>query len=148
MPSASTSNRTSTRAIPAGIGGMPERRKRASERLSVTSSRSPCTTWTSSAFWPSWKVVKTCAAAVGMALLRGISFSTTPPIVSRPEGERDDVEEQHLVLPLAVGEQVRLHRRPQRHHLVRVDVPERLLPEELGHERAAPPAPASRRPPG
>src|SRR3989441_4913856 len=44
-PSASTWKVTRMRAAPATIGGMPFSSKRASERQSETSSRSPCTTW-------------------------------------------------------------------------------------------------------
>ncbi len=72
------------RAAPATMGGMPRSSKRASERQSATSSRSPCTTWTAIAVWPSLKVVNSWARAAGMVELRGITFSTSPPIVSRP----------------------------------------------------------------
>ena len=72
------------RAAPATIGGMPRSSKRASERQSDTSSRSPCTTWMAIAVWPSLKVVKSCARAVGMVLLRGMMRSTSPPMVSSP----------------------------------------------------------------
>ena len=72
------------RAAPATIGGMPRSSKRASERQSATSSRSPCTTWIAIAVWPSWKVVKSCARAVGIVLLRGMMRSTSPPMVSMP----------------------------------------------------------------
>ena len=72
------------RAAPATIGGMPRSVKRASERHSFTSSRSPCTTWIAIAVWPSLKVVKSCARAVGTVVLRGTIFSTRPPIVSSP----------------------------------------------------------------
>ena len=54
-PSASTVNVTRMRAAPATIGGMPRSSKRASDRQSVTSSRSPCTTWIAIAVWPSAK---------------------------------------------------------------------------------------------
>ena len=84
MPSASTVKLTRMRAAPATIGGMPRSSKRASERQSLTSSRSPCTTWIASAVCPSLKVVKSCARAVGIELLRGMMRSTRPPIVSRP----------------------------------------------------------------
>ena len=72
------------RAAPAAIGGMPRSSKRASERQSDTSSRSPCTTCTASAVWPSLKVVNSCARAHGMVELRGMIFSTRPPMVSMP----------------------------------------------------------------
>jgi hypothetical protein len=64
-PSASTWKVTRMRAAPATIGGMPRSSKRASERQSATSSRSPCTTWKAMAVWPSLKVVKSWARAVG-----------------------------------------------------------------------------------
>ena len=83
-PSASTWKVTRMRALPAAIGGMPRSSKRASERQSSTSSRSPCTTWIAIAVWPSLKVVNSCARATGMVELRGMIFSTRPPIVSRP----------------------------------------------------------------
>ena len=86
------------RAAPAAIGGMPRSSKRASERQSATSSRSPCTTWMAIAVWPSLKVVKSCALAVGMVLLRAMMRSTRPPMVSMPERERDHVEQQQLAL--------------------------------------------------
>ena len=72
------------RAAPATIGGMPRSSKRASERQSATRSRSPWTTWIDIAVWPSWKVVKLCARAVGIGLLRWMIRSTRPPIVSMP----------------------------------------------------------------
>ena len=84
MPSASTWKVTATRASPAGSGGMPERRKRARDLLSCTSSRSPCSTWMSMPVCASAKVVNSCVALVGMVVLRWMSFSTSPPIVSRP----------------------------------------------------------------
>ncbi len=83
-PSASTWNVTRMRAAPATIGGIPRSSKRASERHSDTSSRSPCTTCTAIAVWPSLKVVKSCAFAVGIVELRSITRSTSPPMVSRP----------------------------------------------------------------
>src|ERR1039458_6618136 len=58
MPLASIRNLTSMRASPATIGGMPFRSKRASERQSFASSRSPCTTWMATFVCPSTPVVK------------------------------------------------------------------------------------------
>ena len=83
-PSASTWKVTRMRAAPATIGGMPRSSKRASERQSATSSRSPCTTCIAIAVWPSLKVVNSCARATGIVELRGMIFSTRPPIVSMP----------------------------------------------------------------
>mmetsp|Transcript_21951 Transcript_21951/g.86055 ORF Transcript_21951/g.86055 Transcript_21951/m.86055 type:complete len:292 (+) Transcript_21951:2714-3589(+) len=83
-PSASTWKLTRMRAAPAAIGGMPRSSKRASERHSLTSSRSPCTTCTASAVCPSLKVVKSWALATGMVALRSMTRSTRPPMVSKP----------------------------------------------------------------
>ena len=83
-PSASTWKVTRIRAAPATIGGMPRSSKRASERQSLTSSRSPCTICTAKAVCPSRKVVNSCARATGIVELRGMIFSTRPPMVSRP----------------------------------------------------------------
>ncbi len=83
-PSASTWKVTWMRAAPATIGGMPRNSKRASERQSATFSRSPCTTCSAIAVWPSLKVVNSCAREIGMVALRGTIFSVSPPIVSSP----------------------------------------------------------------
>ena len=56
-PSASTLKVTRICAAPAVIAGIPLSSKRAKERQSSTSSRSPCNTWTAMAVWPSLKVV-------------------------------------------------------------------------------------------
>ena len=72
------------RAAPATIGGMPRSSKRAKERQSLTSSRSPCSTCTARAVWPSLKVVNSWARAHGIVELRGMIFSTRPPMVSIP----------------------------------------------------------------
>ncbi|MNT24304.1 hypothetical protein D3C72_1597710 [compost metagenome] len=53
-PSASTVKVTRMRAAPAAIGGMPRSVKRARLRQSDTRSRSPCTTCSANAVWPSW----------------------------------------------------------------------------------------------
>ena len=52
------------------------------------------------------------------------------------EGERSDVEEQHVVLRRLRRQQVGLHRRAERHHLVGIDVRQRLHPEQLAHVAA------------
>ena len=50
------------------------------------------------------------------------------------ERQRDHVEQQPvLALGLVAGEHVRLHRGAERHDLVRVEVVERIAPEELAH---------------
>ena len=81
---ASIWNCTWTRGMPAGIGGMPRSLKRASERLSATSSRSPCSTWMSTAVWLSTPVVNISLPVAGIVELRRMIFDTTPPIVSMP----------------------------------------------------------------
>src|SRR5436309_803176 len=69
MPLASIKNFTSMRGKPAGMGGMPLRSKRASERQSFASSRSPCTTWMATLVWPSTPVEKD--GHVGLAFYSG-----------------------------------------------------------------------------
>ena len=81
---ASIWNCTWTRGMPAGIGGMPRSLKRASERLSATSSRSPCSTWMSTAVWLSTPVVNISLPVAGIVELRRMIFDVTPPIVSMP----------------------------------------------------------------
>ncbi len=70
MPSASTVNVTSSRAIPAGMGGIPLSVNRASERHWSASSRSPWTTFRSKPVCLSAKVVKVCVAPQGTVVLR------------------------------------------------------------------------------
>ena len=65
-------NVTSIFGIPAGMGSIPRSSKRASERQSLASSRSPCTTCMSTTVWPSTEVVNISRALVGMVVLRGI----------------------------------------------------------------------------
>ena len=72
------------RGSPAVIGGMPFRSKRASERQSFASSRSPCNTWIATFVWPSTPVVKCSVAEAGMVELRWMIFATTPPSASMP----------------------------------------------------------------
>ena len=70
MPLASIRKRTSMRAMPAGIGSMSFRSKRARLRQSFTNSRSPCNTWISTLRCPSTAVVKVSVALAGMVELR------------------------------------------------------------------------------
>ena len=63
-------NLTSMRGSPALIGGIPLRSKRARERQSAASSRSPCTTWIATFVWPSTPVVKCSVADAGIVELR------------------------------------------------------------------------------
>ena len=84
MPLASTKNSTSICGMPAGMGGIPRRSKRAMERQSATSSRSPCKTWIPTLTCPSTEVENISVARVGMLALRITSFATAPPTVSIP----------------------------------------------------------------
>jgi hypothetical protein len=84
MPLASMRNLTSMRGRPAVMGGMPLRSKRASERQSAASSRSPCRTWMATLVWPSTPVVKCSVAEAGMVELRWMILATTPPRASMP----------------------------------------------------------------
>ena len=105
------------RAAPATIGGMPRSSKRASERQSATSSRSPCTTWIDIAVWPSWKVVKLLrprgrdrAVALDDAL-------DQPAHRLDAERERDHVEQQQVAGAGVAGERIGLDRRAEGDHL-------------------------------
>ena len=51
-----------------------------------------------------------------------------------PEGERHDVEKEHVLRP--AGEDIRLHGRAERDHLIRVDVDEWLGAEQFPHDPA------------
>ena len=66
------------------MGGMPLRSKRARERQSLASSRSPWTTWMATLVWPSTPVVKCSVALAGMVELRWMILATTPPRASMP----------------------------------------------------------------
>jgi hypothetical protein len=52
--------------------------------LSLTISRSPCSTWISTDGWLSSAVVNTSERLVGMVVLRSISLWVIPPLVSIP----------------------------------------------------------------
>src|SRR5439155_33313 len=73
IPLASMRNVTSIFGIPAGIGSSARSSKRASERQSSASSRSPWTTCRSTTVCPSTDVVNISLALVGLVVLRGIS---------------------------------------------------------------------------
>ena len=79
----------------------------------------------STAVWLSSAVENTSVRRAGIVVLRSITFVMTPPIVSRPERQRRDVE-QHDVLDLAL-EHARLQRGADGHDLVRVDGHVRVL---------------------
>ena len=119
------------RAAPATIGGMPRSSKRASERQSATSSRSPCTTWIAIAVWPSLKVVKSCARAAGSVLLRGMIRSTSPPIVSRPSDSGITSSSSRSPAPALPASAFGLDRGAERDDLVGIEVGQRRAAEEL-----------------
>ena len=57
------------------------------------------------AVWPSLKVVNSCARAIGRVLLRGITFSTKPPMVSKPSDSgmtSSNNKSASLLLPASV----------------------------------------------
>ena len=71
-------------------------------------------------------------------------FSTHPAHHLEAERERRHIEEQRrIVARPGAGQKIRLHRRTERHHLIRIDVAERFAAEEFAHE-----APHRRRPRG
>mmetsp|Transcript_38558 Transcript_38558/g.53548 ORF Transcript_38558/g.53548 Transcript_38558/m.53548 type:complete len:253 (+) Transcript_38558:684-1442(+) len=78
------SNVTSICGTPRGAGGIPSKRKFPSDLLSLTNSRSPCSTLISTDDWPSAAVEKTSDFEVGRVVLRVINLVMTPPKVSRP----------------------------------------------------------------
>ena len=108
------------RAAPATIGGMPRSSKRASERQSATSSRSPCTTWIAIAVWPSLKVVKSCARAVGIvAVARDDALDQAAHGLdarATAESRRAAAARRRAALPAS---SFGLDRGAERHHLVR-----------------------------
>ena len=130
-PSASIRNVISTRAMPAIIGGTPRSVNRASERHASAVSRSPCTTWMSNPVWLSAYVVNVCVAPVGIVVLRWISFSTTPPIISMPSDSGTTSSSTTFCAP--AGEHVGLHRGAERDDLLRIEVAQRLLAEHARH---------------
>ncbi len=83
MPLASTRKVMSRRGTPAGCGSMGIE-KRARLRLSLASSRSPWSTWTSTDVWLSTAVVKFSLTLTGIVTLRSIRRVNTPPMVSIP----------------------------------------------------------------
>ena len=101
IPLASMRNVTSIFGMPAGIGSTPARSKRASERLSWASSRSPCSTCMSMVVCPSTEVVKYSLARVGIVVLRGISTLTMPPSVSIPSDSGVTSSSSMSVMPPA-----------------------------------------------
>mmetsp|Transcript_5511 Transcript_5511/g.14386 ORF Transcript_5511/g.14386 Transcript_5511/m.14386 type:complete len:454 (-) Transcript_5511:612-1973(-) len=84
MPSALTSNVTSIFASPFCILGKPESSNSPSKRLCCTMERSPSNTRLLTAVCPWCAVVYSFFLLVGMRVLRGMSLSITPPVVSSP----------------------------------------------------------------
>ncbi|GER27516.1 translation elongation factor EF1A [Striga asiatica] len=85
IPLASMSNFTSICGTPRGAGGIPSNRKLPKDLLSLTNSRSPCSTFISTLVWPSAAVEKTSDFEVGKVVFLGIIFVITPPSVSKPK---------------------------------------------------------------
>ena len=131
MPLASIRKCTWMRGRPAGIGGMPRSLKRASDRLSATSSRSPCSTWMSTAVWLSTDVVNISLPLAGMGELRKMIFEVTPPTVSMPS--ESGVTSSSSMLRLPVDQDVGLHGRAEGDHLVGVELGVRRPAEQLRH---------------
>ena len=148
MPSASTVNVTSSRAIPAGMGGIPFSVNRASERQSAASSRSPCTTCRSKPVCLSANVVNVCCRAARHRRVAVNQLLDDAAHRLEPERQRHDVQQQHVAVGRAAREHVGLHRGAQRDHLVGIDVGQRRPPEQLRRRSGAPAACASRRRPG
>ena len=75
---------TSICGSPLGAGRMFSSLNRPSTRLSLASSRSPCSTTTSTAGWLSAAVVNTSLRRAGMVVLRSMILVISPPAVSTP----------------------------------------------------------------
>ena len=82
IPFASISKVTSICGTPLLAGRMPSRRNCPRVLLSLANSRSPCTTWISTAVWLSAAVENTWLFFVGIVVFLSISLVATPPIVS------------------------------------------------------------------
>ncbi len=116
--------------MPAIIGGSPRSVNRASERHASTVSRSPWTTWMSKPVWLSAYVVNVCVAPVGIVVLRWISFSTTPPIISTPSDSGTTSSRTACCCPPASTSACTAA--PSAHDLVRIEVAQRLAAEHAG----------------
>ena len=66
-------------------------------------------------------------------MLRGRILSTTPPPTSIPSDSGSTSRSSTSSFGPSPGEQVGLHRRPERDDLIGIDVGERLASEELRH---------------
>src|SRR5438552_1434898 len=142
IPFASTRKVTSSRGTPAGKGSMGIL-KRARLRLSVASSRSPCSTWTSTAVWLSTAVVKVSFTLTGIVVLRSTSRVNTPPIVSMPSesGTTSSSSMSRRLPDVRPGPEVRGEPRQEerREPLVHVVAPEPRVAVGREHlEHAAP----------
>ncbi len=120
--------------MPAGIGGMPRSLKRASERLSATSSRSPCSTWMSTAVWLSTRGREHLAA--GRRDRRVAQDDLRRHAAHRLDAERQrrHVEQQHLAV--AGDQDVGLHGGAERDDLVGVQLAVRRPAEQLADQPA------------
>ena len=106
------------RAAPATIGGTPRSSKRASERQSATSSRSPLHNMQRHRGLPVLKVVNFCAFATGIVELRIISTRDRPSFPA--QGQRNDVKQQMLVARLVIaGKLICLNAAPKANHFIR-----------------------------
>ena len=82
IPFASISKVTSICGTPLLAGRIPSRRNWPRVLLSRANSRSPCTTWISTASWLSAAVEKIWLFLVGMVVFLSISLVAIPPMVS------------------------------------------------------------------
>ena len=101
MPLASMSKVTSIFGMPRGAGGRPVSSKLPSGWFCAHIWRSPWATLISTDGWLSSAVVKISERLVGIVVLRSISVGHHAALGLDAEGERGDVEEQH-VLDLAL----------------------------------------------
>ena len=125
MPLASMSKVTSICGSPRGAGRMFSSLNRPSTRLSVASSRSPCSTTISTAGWLSAAVVNTSLRRAGMVVLRSMILVITPPAVSTPsESGVTSSSKTSETSPLSTPAWMR---GAQRDHLVGVDGHVRVL---------------------
>ena len=86
------------RGMPAGMGGMPFRSKRASERQSFANSRSPCTTWMATlrlALHPGREVLRGGCRNRGVAV---DDFGDHAAQILDAQRERRHVQQQHVLV--------------------------------------------------
>ena len=134
IPLASIRNRTSMRAIPAGIGSMSFRSKRARLRQSLASSRSPWTHVDQHVLLAVHRRGEHLGGAGrnGRVAVDQLGHGAAHRLDA--ERQRRHVQQQ-LVLDLA-RQNARLHRRAQRHHLVGIQFGVRLGAEQGFHGAA------------